>query len=44
MWSYHMYWGFNIGFEFYEAEVDLKPVGYFLINLGPVRIQKAEWI
>jgi len=43
MWSYHFYWGFNLGFEIYEGEVDDAPVDYFLINLGPLRIQKAEW-
>ena len=43
MWSHHFYWGFNIGFEIYEGEVDGAPVDYFLINLGPLRIQKAEW-
>lgn len=43
MWSYHLYWGFNLGFEIYEGEVDGEPVDYFLVNLGPLRIQKAEW-
>ena len=43
MWSCHIYCGFNFGFEFYEGEVDKNPVDYFLINIGPLRIQKAEW-
>jgi len=43
MWSYYIYWGFNFGFEWYEGEIDNKPVDYFLINIGPLRIQKAEW-
>ena len=43
MWSHHFYWGFNIGFEIYEGEVDGAPVDYFLVNIGPLRIQKAEW-
>lgn len=43
MWSYHFYWGFNLGFEIYEGEVDNNPVDYFLVNLGPLRIQRAEW-
>ena len=44
MWSWHIYMGFNIGFEVYEGEVDGDPVEYFLINLGFIRIQKADWI
>lgn len=43
MWSYHFYLGFNIGFEAYEGEVAGDPVDYFLINIGPLRIQRAEW-
>ena len=43
MWSYHFYWGFNLGFEIYESEVDNNLVEYFLINIGPLRIQRAEW-
>jgi len=43
MWSWHTYWGFNLGFEWYEGEVDGNPVDYFLINIGPIRVQKAEW-
>jgi hypothetical protein len=43
MWSWHFYLGFNLGIEWYEGEVDNNPVEYFLINLGPLRIQKAEW-
>lgn len=43
MWSWHIYWGFNIGFEVYESEMDGGLVEYFLINIGPIRIQKADW-
>jgi len=46
-WSWHWYMGFNIGFEWYEGEIKSEgityPVDYFLINIGPIRIQKAEW-
>lgn len=46
-WSWHWYWGFNIGFEIYEGSIESEgltyPVDYFLINLGPLRIQKAEY-
>jgi len=49
MWSCYIYWGLNLGFEFYEAEIeyedgDIKPVAYFLINIGPIRIQRGEYI
>jgi hypothetical protein len=44
MWSWHYITGFQIGIEVYEGEVDGKPVEYFIIDLGPLRIQRAEWI
>jgi hypothetical protein len=47
-WSWHWYMGFNIGFEIYEGEIKSDgltyPVEYFLINIGPLRIQKGQYI
>lgn len=47
-WSWHWYLGFNIGFEIYEGEIKSDgltyPVEYLLINIGPLRIQKGEYI
>ena len=44
MWSVHFITGFTVGFEFFEDEINDKPVSYFLADLGCVRIQRAEWI
>jgi hypothetical protein len=49
MWSCYIYWGLNLGFEFYEAELEYEDgskdqVTYFLINIGPIRIQRGEYI
>ena len=49
MWSCYIYWGLNLGFEFYEAELEYEDgskdqVEYFLINIGPIRIQRGEYI
>ena len=49
MWSCHIYWGFGFGFEFYEAELEFEdgskdPISYLLINIGPIRIQRGEYI
>jgi hypothetical protein len=47
-WSWHWYMGFNFGFEFYEGFIETDgteyPVEYFLINIGPLRIQRGEYI
>jgi len=49
MWTCYIYWGFNLGFEFYEAELqydggEIVPIEYLLINIGPIRIQRGEYI
>jgi hypothetical protein len=47
-WSYHWYLGFNFGFEIYEGKIESQgltyPVEYLLINIGPLRLQKGEYI
>lgn len=44
MWSWHFYWGLNFGFEIYEDMIEDDPVEYFLINIGCLRIQRAEYV
>jgi hypothetical protein len=48
MWSIYFYWGFGLGFEAYEDDLLLDDgteivASYFLINIGPVRIQHGEY-
>lgn len=48
MWSIYFYWGFGLGFEAYEDGLVLDDgteldASYFLINIGPIRIQHGEY-
>jgi hypothetical protein len=47
MWSWHLFWGIQFGFEFYEdTKVDdsknTHHYNFFIIDLGCVRIQHQE--
>ena len=44
MWSCHLFFGFHIGIEFYTNSVKERMYDYFIIDLGFVRIQRAEEI
>mgnify|MGYP003656903860 FL=1 len=49
MWSWHVFLGCQFGIEWYEAKQSLanSSVGtfsYFIIDIGFVRIQRAERI
>ena len=37
------YWGFNVGVEATESEVDGKEINHLLFNLGFVRVQISAY-
>ena len=49
MWSWHLFLGCQFGIEWYEADKSLANLSvgkfsYFIIDIGCVRIQRAERI
>ena len=39
MWSWHWFYGFQVGFEWYQKDKNNKTFDYFIIDLGCLRIQ-----
>jgi hypothetical protein len=42
MWSFYFYYGFGLGVEWTETELNGDTISHFLINLGCLRIQRSE--
>lgn len=42
MWSCHLFCGFHFGFELYSNCIKDNMYDYFIIDLGFIRIQRAE--
>jgi len=47
-WSIHAYWGFGIGFELFEENIEFSDgeeiaVEYIFINVGFMRIQRGRY-
>jgi len=43
MWSFYFYYGFGLGVEWTETELNGDTISHFLIDLGCLRIQRSEW-
>ena len=39
MWSWHWFYGFQVGFEWYQKDRMNKTFDYFIIDVGCLRIQ-----
>tara|TARA_R110002124_G_scaffold284259_2_gene461208 strand:- start:315 stop:461 length:147 start_codon:yes stop_codon:yes gene_type:complete len=48
MWSIYVYCGFGFGIELYEGTIKTDdgefPVNYFLVTIGFIRVQHAEYL
>jgi hypothetical protein len=42
MWSWHLFCGLHFGVEFYTGTIRDRMYDYFIIDLGCIRIQRAD--
>ena len=42
MWSWHLFYGFQVGFEWYQDTKNKTGYEYFIIDLGCLRIQHCS--
>jgi len=49
MWSFHIFFGLQFGFEFYDGEKiddskNIHSYSFFIIDIGCIRIQRQDYL